>query len=88
MKLGGGTSEASLRASTRNSLAIANENQLRSIAFPAIGAGIGGFPIARCARIMIDEVRVHLSRPTTIERVEFVLFDSAAMSAFELELSR
>jgi O-acetyl-ADP-ribose deacetylase (regulator of RNase III) len=83
MRLGDRTSEENLRASTRNSLARARERGLRSIAFPAIGTGIAGFPIDRCAQVMLDEVRAHLSGDTSLERVEFVLFDRAALAAFE-----
>ncbi len=83
MQLGGRTTEDNLRASTRNSLARAREHGLKSIAFPAIGTGIAGFPMGRCAEVMLNEVRAHLSGPTSLERVEFVLFDRAALQAFE-----
>jgi O-acetyl-ADP-ribose deacetylase len=87
MRLGESTSEANLRAATRNSLKRANENSLKTIAFPAIGAGIAGFPIDRCAHVMLDEVRTHLIGPTTVERVEFVLVDRRALEVFERVLS-
>lgn len=87
MRLGGSTTEANLRAATRNSLKRANEKGLKSIAFPAIGTGIAGFPIDRCARVMLDEVREHLGGPTSIERAEFVLFDAAGLAAFERALA-
>jgi len=86
MNLGGRTTEANLRAATRNSLKRANEKGLKSIAFPAIGTGIAGFPLDRCARAMLDEVRAHLGGPTTLVRVEFVLFDAAGLAAFERAL--
>jgi O-acetyl-ADP-ribose deacetylase (regulator of RNase III) len=86
MRLGGTTTEAHMRAATRNSLKRANEKGLKSIAFPAIGTGIAGFPINRCARVMLDEVREHLCGPTSLERVEFVLFDAAGLAAFERAL--
>ena len=63
MRLGESTSEANLRAATRNSLTRADENALKTIAFPAIGTGIAGFPIERCAQVMLEEVRAHLSGP-------------------------
>src|SRR5271155_801033 len=53
MRLGESTSVANLRAATRNSLRRADENSLKSIAFPAIGPGIGVFPIERCAQVML-----------------------------------
>src|SRR5271166_3719531 len=87
MRLGESTSEANLRAATRNSLMRANENSLKTMAFPAIGTGIAAFPIERCAQAMLEEVRAHLSGQTTLERVEFVLFDRRALEAFERALA-
>jgi O-acetyl-ADP-ribose deacetylase (regulator of RNase III) len=83
MRLGESTTTESLRAATRNSLLRADEHKLRTIAFPAIGTGIAGFPIGECARIMLDEIRSHLLGETTLEHVEIVLFDAAALAAFE-----
>jgi O-acetyl-ADP-ribose deacetylase (regulator of RNase III) len=82
MHLGGRTSEENLRAATRNSLVRAAERQVESIAFPAIGTGIAGFPMDRCAQVMLEEVRAHLMGATSVQRVEFVLFDGAALAAF------
>jgi O-acetyl-ADP-ribose deacetylase len=82
MRLGEATTEENLRASTRNSLARARELNLKSIAFPAIGTGIAGFPLERCAQVMLAEVRAHLGGPTSLERIEFVLFDSATEKIF------
>jgi O-acetyl-ADP-ribose deacetylase (regulator of RNase III) len=87
MRLGESTSEENLRAATRNSLMRADENSLKTIAFPAIGTGIAGFPIERCAQAMLEEVRAHLSGPTTLERVEFVLFDRRSLEVFERTLA-
>jgi O-acetyl-ADP-ribose deacetylase (regulator of RNase III) len=87
MRLGESTSEANLRAATRNSLMRANENALKTIAFPAIGTGIAGFPIEQCAQVMLEEVRKHLNATTTLERVEFVLFDRRSLEVFERALA-
>jgi O-acetyl-ADP-ribose deacetylase len=87
MRLGESTSEKNLRAATRNSLIRANENSLRTIAFPAIGTGIAGFPIERCARVMLEEVRAHLGGTTTLQHVDFVLFDRKALEVFERVLA-
>src|SRR6202790_4661726 len=83
MQLGGLTTGHALRASTAHSLRIAAENGLRTIAFPAIGTGIGGFPLSECAAIMLHEVVAHLQGPTTLEKIYFVLFDWKALGAFE-----
>ena len=82
MRLGGRTTEENLRASTRNSLLRAKEKGLRSIAFPAVGTGIAGFALDRCAEVMLSEVAAHLRGTTSVESVEFVLFDDAALQVF------
>jgi O-acetyl-ADP-ribose deacetylase (regulator of RNase III) len=83
MQLGGGTSAQSLRSSTAHALRIAAQNGLRTIAFPAVGAGIGGFPMRECAEIMLREAAKHFEGSTSLERVIFVLFDGEAIGAFE-----
>jgi O-acetyl-ADP-ribose deacetylase (regulator of RNase III) len=83
MRLGGRTTEPSLREATRNSLMRAKEKGLESIAFQAIGTGIAGFPLDRCAEIMGAEVRDHLNGETSLERVEFVLFDKPSLYVFQ-----
>ncbi len=83
MQLGGVTSEAMLRRATRNALKRAVENKLRSIAFPAIGTGVAGFPMRRCAEVMLDEIRDHLKSRASLHKVEMVLFDQAALADFE-----
>lgn len=80
MDLGGGVTPSSCESATLNSLRRAEENKLRSIAFPAIGTGVGGLDMERCARIMLRVVRDH--QPVWLERVVFVLYDDAALSAF------
>ncbi|MGE0679753.1 MAG: macro domain-containing protein [Candidatus Binatia bacterium] len=87
MQLGGLTSEGSLRDSTSNSLKRAEEKQLTSIAFPAIGTGIAGFPLSRCAQVMLEEIRTHLNGSTSLQQVLFVLFDAPALSAFQQTLA-
>jgi|SRR5207245_11318450 len=82
MRLGGGTSAESLRHSTAHSLRIAHERGLKSIAFPAVGTGIAGFPLKDCAEIMLREAAEHLRRETSVETIYFVLFDEAAEEIF------
>lgn len=82
MRLGGTTTEENLRLSTRNSLLRAKEKGLRSIAFPAVGTGIAGFPMQRCAEVMFEEAVEHLAGETSVEDVRFVLYDSDAYQTF------
>jgi O-acetyl-ADP-ribose deacetylase len=83
MQLGGKTTADSLRSSTAHCLKIANERGLKSLAFPAVGTGIAGFPLKECAEIMLREAAQHLRGETTLETVHFVLFDEPARETFE-----
>jgi O-acetyl-ADP-ribose deacetylase (regulator of RNase III) len=72
-----------IRQATQNSLRRADELALKSIAFPALGTGVGGFSLEECARIMLDVVHEHSGSGTSLERVVFVLYDEPAYRAFE-----
>jgi len=86
MELGGRTDALSLRSSTAHSLRIAAQRKLKTIAFPAVGTGIAGFPMRECAEIMLREVAKHFEGPTSLEKVSFVLFDKDALHAFQRAL--
>jgi O-acetyl-ADP-ribose deacetylase (regulator of RNase III) len=77
------TNADKIRQATQNSLRRADELALKSIAFPALGTGVGGFPLEECARIMLDIVQGHGASGTSLERVVFVLYDEPAYQAFE-----
>ena len=80
------TDAEKIRRATRNSLLRADEIGIKSIAFPALGTGVGGFPLDECARIMIDEVRQYSARKAELERVVFALYNEPAYQAFKQEL--
>ncbi|MBN1400631.1 MAG: O-acetyl-ADP-ribose deacetylase [Anaerolineae bacterium] len=67
----------------RNSLALAQERGLASIAFPAISTGIFGFPAERAARIALREVGAFLAQPTTLERVLMVCYNAATYRIYQ-----
>lgn len=83
MELGGRTSALTLRSSTAHALRIATQNRLKTIAFPAVGTGIAGFPLRECAEIMLREAVRHLEGKTTLEKIYFVLYDREALAAFK-----
>jgi len=64
-------SEASIRGSTRRSLELAAEHDIRSLAFPVLGTGVAGFPFDASARAMLEEVHAH---GATAELPETVVF--------------
>lgn len=83
MELGGRTSALTLRSSAAHSLRIAAQNGLKTIAFPAVGTGIAGFPLRECAEVMLRETLRHLEGETTLEKIYFVLFDDEALTVFK-----
>lgn len=83
MSLGSGTTAQSLRSSTAHALRIAAENQFKTVAFPAVGTGIAGFPMLECAEIMLAEALKHLQSHTSIEKIYFVLFDAKSLTIFD-----
>lgn len=73
---GGNHNEASLLASCyRNSLQLAADHQLRSIAFPAISCGVYGYPIEQAAAIAVDEVRKFIRQDSSLQKIIFVAFN-------------
>ena len=66
----------------RNSLALAEQNGLRTIAFPAISTGAYGFPLERATRIAIGETKRFLESHTLPEKVTFVCFGEAAYRTY------
>jgi len=86
-RMGEGDEDRKLRAAALSSLAVAEGHGLRSIAFPAISAGIFGFPIERSATILIDAAVVHLEGATgSVVEVVFCLWGEEAYRVFESAL--
>lgn len=81
------TDAEKIRRATMSALRVADALGARSIAFPALGAGVGGFPVDECARIMVGAVRDHLAAGPAIERVLFVLRGDDAHRAFQRVLA-
>ena len=77
------TSPEIVEACTRASLEVAEENSLGSIAFPAIGTGVGGLDVNAVASRMLEVCTAHLQTPSgVLTRIEFVLFSDADLAAF------
>jgi O-acetyl-ADP-ribose deacetylase (regulator of RNase III) len=70
---------------TRACLERADELGCRSLALPAFGTGVGGFGLAECARLMVEEARIF--EPRSLERVIFAVYGSEAYEAFSSALS-
>jgi len=86
---GGHKQEPALLASCyRNSLRLAAENMLDSVAFPGISTGIYGYPKAEAAAIAVREARAFLEQHAAPATVVFVVFDEESKRLYEAELSR
>lgn len=71
-----------LAACYRHSLSLAQENGLKSIAFPAISAGNFGYPLADATRVAVSESAAFLKSKPGLERVYLVGFNDEAIQAF------
>lgn len=81
---GGKNGEADkLRACYTNSLRLAAEAGLQSIAFPCISTGVYGFPADQAAEIAVESVRVFLETPCSIQTVIFCCFSAANRAQYE-----
>lgn len=67
----------------RQSLALAGQHGIKTIAFPAISTGAYGFPLERATRIAVREVRAFLASHPSIEKVVFVCFDREACECYQ-----
>jgi O-acetyl-ADP-ribose deacetylase (regulator of RNase III) len=86
---GGANGEPELLASCyRRSLELAIENNVRTIAFPAISCGVYGYPIDAAADIAIGETRRVLAEGNDLDRVLFVAFGGDVRSALERSLRK
>ncbi len=85
-RMGEGDEDQKLRNATLNSLKLADANNLKSISFPAISTGIFGFPIRRCAEIMLQTTIEYLRGRTGLEKVIFCLFGGDSFEVFARQL--
>jgi O-acetyl-ADP-ribose deacetylase (regulator of RNase III) len=77
------TDPEKIAAATRSTLALAEKHRLESIAFPALGSGVGGVPPTQSAEAMLSAVVQHVARGnSSLQRVLFVLYQDEAFKAF------
>lgn len=81
-RMGEGDEDEKLKNATFNSLKAADEKNIKSIAFPAISTGIFGYPVERCARIMLTTAADYLTSGTGIEKVIFCLYGEETKKIF------
>jgi len=76
------TSDKYIRQATISSLNICEQLKLQSVAFPAFGTGVGGFPMQACANIMANVVTGYEGFAKNLNRVQFCLFDQLGFKLF------
>jgi len=87
-QMGEGNEDQKLKNATLSSLKLADENNLTSISFPAISTGVFGFPIRRCAEIMLKTTIDYLKGKTDLEKVVFCLFGRDSYQVFANQLKQ
>ena len=87
-QMGEGDEDSKLKNATLNSLKLADTHRLRSIAFCAISTGIFGYPMDRCAKIMLETTHQYLAGSTNLNRVVFCLYDDTAFNTFLEEMKK
>lgn len=86
-RMGEGNEDIKLRNATLSSLKLMDKHKLKNITFPAISTGIFGYPIDRCAKIMLSASKEYLKGDTNISEVFFCLFTKSDYDVFKKELS-
>src|SRR5262245_33202063 len=81
------TSGEIIDKAVRSAMARARELRIRSIAFPALGTGVGGYPLDEAARVTVNAVREELDRSPSVEHVILAMRGAAAYQAFETALA-
>jgi O-acetyl-ADP-ribose deacetylase (regulator of RNase III) len=87
-RMGEGNEDEKLRMATANSLRLADGEGIYTITFPAISTGIFGYPMPRCAEVMLQTVHQYCEGETRIQEIRFCLFDESAQNIFESTAKR
>jgi O-acetyl-ADP-ribose deacetylase (regulator of RNase III)/ADP-ribose pyrophosphatase YjhB (NUDIX family) len=78
------TDETKIRSSCASALKIADELKIKSVAIPALGCGVGGFPLKACAKIMAQQVWKHLREARSqLKEIIFCMRDKEAYDIFD-----
>lgn len=83
-RMGEGDETRKLASAIRSTMQVAEDNDLQSVALPAISTGIFGFPMEKCARIMVEETRKFAeTERQSLERVVVCLYGQSAYGTFQ-----
>ena len=87
-RMGEGSEEIKLKKATLSALNMAVEHDLHSIAFPAVSTGIFGYPVDRCADVMLNTVCDFCLGSSELTLIRFALFGQKTYNEFEKTLKR
>ena len=88
-RMGEGDEENKLKKAINNVLELATSKGLKSIAIPAISAGIFGFPKDKCAHILVEETATFVrEKKTTLKEIVFCLIDTDIINFFTTEITK
>jgi O-acetyl-ADP-ribose deacetylase (regulator of RNase III) len=82
------TSDKLIRQASVSALRLADQLKCESVALPAFGTGVGGFPIPACANLMVSTARGFAEMAVHLRRIQFCVFDDAALVAFRKALDK
>ena len=85
---GGGSEERLLEAAYRNSLRVAVENGLKSVAFPSISTGAYGYPVEKAAMTAVKTVKAFIEEDPSLDEVVFVLYSERDYEVYVRALAR
>jgi O-acetyl-ADP-ribose deacetylase (regulator of RNase III) len=85
-RMGEGDEDTKLTNATLNTLILADTDGIKSLTFPAISTGIFGFPMDRCAEIMLATTIAYLNGGSELEKVAFCLYGKGSYKIFEQRL--
>jgi O-acetyl-ADP-ribose deacetylase (regulator of RNase III) len=77
-----------IRQTTIACLNVADKLGIKSVAFPAFGTGVGGFPMKACANLMVYAVRTWGDMAKSLQQVQFCLFDDVGFGLFRMAVEK
>lgn len=86
-RMGEGDEDSKLKTATLSALKLTDRDGIKTLTFPAISTGIFGFPMDRCAEIMLRTTIDYLNGETDIEKVTFCLDGKGAYKIFQAQLN-
>jgi len=86
--MGEGNEDEKLKNATLNTLELADKKSLESVAFPAISTGVFGYPVHKCADIMLSNTIKYIKKKTRLHKIIFCLYDTNTFNIFKEKLEK